>query len=189
MSGPPAAPGDVYQSGWDARRHVVRRTVDLAAYPRLVVMYLGMRVQSPRGVLTLLRFGAQVHRAVKARPDGLLRNERLLFSPLHVGWRQYWRDLDSLEAWARSPPHREWWRSYLLDSKGTGFWHETYFLEGGMEAIFDGMRGDVGLAAFAPTGPAEGGMFTARHRAERARRTAEGREAATGSDEWHPPGA
>lgn len=172
MSAPASHPGDVYQSGWSAGRHVTRRTVDLSAHPRLVVMYLGMRVQSPRGFLTLLRFGRQVHLATKARPDGLLRSERLLFSPVHVGWRQYWRDLDSLEAWARSPPHREWWRSYLEDTKGTGFWHETYFLEGGMEAIYDGMRRDLGLAAFAPTNPAEGGMFTARHRAERAREAA-----------------
>lgn len=173
---PHPPPRDVYRSGWDARRHVTRRTVDLSAHPRLVVMYLGMRVRSPRGLLTLARFGRQVHRAVQARPDGLLHSERLLFSPLHVGWRQYWRDLDSLEAWARSPPHRDWWRAYLEDTKGTGFWHETYLLEGGMEAIYDGMRGNIGLAAFAPTNPAEGGMFTARHRAQRARQATQAPE-------------
>ena len=172
MPDPASPPQDVYASGWDAARHVSRRTVDLSAHPRLVVMYLGLRVRSPRGLLTMLRFGREVHRAVQARPDGLLHSERLLYSPLHVGWRQYWRDLDSLEAWARAPPHRGWWKEYLHDSKGTGFWHETYFLEGGMEAIYDGMREDVGLAAFAPTQPAEGGMFSARHRAARARRPA-----------------
>lgn len=187
MSTSSSHPGDVYESGWKARKHVTRRTVDVSKYPGLVVMYLGMRVYSPRGFLTLLRFGAQVHRAVKMRPDGLLHSERLLFSPIHMGWRQYWRDLDSLEAWARSPPHRDWWRSYLKDTKGTGFWHETYFLEGGMEAIFDGMRGNIGLAAFAPTNPVEGGVFTARHRAERARMGNQAPGAAENEDDGHAP--
>lgn len=172
MTGAAAHPDDVYQSGWSAGKHVARRTVDLSAHPGLVVMYLGMRVHSPRGFLTLLRFGAQVHRATKTRPDGLLRSERLLFSPLHVGWRQYWRDLDSLEAWARSPPHRDWWRSYLEDTKGTGFWHETYFMSGGIEAIYDNVPRPTGLTSFAEVVPAEGGLFNARMRAEHAKRRA-----------------
>ena len=34
-----------------------RRTVDLSAFPDLVVIYLGMRVNKARGLTTLLRFG------------------------------------------------------------------------------------------------------------------------------------
>ena len=45
--------------------------------------------------------------------------------------RQYWRDFQSLEAWTRSEPHRVWWKNFLRNSGGTGFWHETYFLRGG----------------------------------------------------------
>jgi fumigallin biosynthesis monooxygenase-like protein len=56
---------------------------------------------------------------------------------MHVGIRQYWRDLASLLSWARSEPHRRWWRDFLRDSGGTGFWHETYLIGGGMEAVYD----------------------------------------------------
>ena len=148
---------------------VSRKTVDLVAFPDLVVIYLGMKVRSPRGFLTVLRFGPQISRAVAAKPDGLMLHESMLFSlfPLHVGMRQYWRDFDSLEAWARSLPHQKWWQDFVRDPGGTGFWHETYFLRGGMESIFDDVEPPVGLARFAPVLPAEGAMFSARQRLRR----------------------
>jgi hypothetical protein len=73
------------------------------------------------------------------KPEGLLLHQNLIFSLffLHAGMRQYWKDFPSLEAWARSEPHREWWENFLRDSGGTGFWHETYFIRGGFEAIYD----------------------------------------------------
>ena len=60
-------------------------------------------------------FGPKIAKSVQARPDGLLLHENLVFSlfPPHVGMRQYWRDFASLESWARSEPHREWWRRFL----------------------------------------------------------------------------
>ena len=66
---------------------------------------------------------------MKAKPDGLLLHENMILSlfPPHVGIRQSWRDFQSLETWARSEPHRAWWRHFLRDSGGTRFWHETYF--------------------------------------------------------------
>jgi hypothetical protein len=85
--------------------------------------------------------------------------------------RQYWRDWDSLEKWARSEPHRVWWQNFLKDSGGTGFWHETYFLRGGIEAIYDDMVAPVGMMKFAPLKPARGPMFSARSRAARAGET------------------
>jgi len=78
--------------------------------------------------------------------------------------RQYWRDLDSLERWTRSEPHQRWWRDFLKDSGGTGFWHETYSMRGGMEAIYDDLKEPVGLARFAPVAPARGRQFSARRR-------------------------
>lgn len=161
------APGDTYASEWRLGSSVKRTTVDLAAYPDLVVMYLGMRVNKLRGVPTLLKFGRRIREAVKARPDGLLLHEPLVFSPRQIGMRQYWRDFDSLEAWARAPPHRTWWTEYLKDTKGTGFWHETYSMAGGIEAIYDNMDQPIGLLRFAPAEPALGGMFSARHRLRR----------------------
>ena len=145
---------------------VNRRTVDLSGYPDLVVIYLGMRVNRLAGLKTLLGMGPQITRSVDARPDGLLLHENFLFSmfPPHAGMRQYWRDFDSLERWARSEPHREWWRRFLRDSGGTGFWHETYFMRGGMEAVYDDMVRDTGFLRFAPAHPARGAMFSARGR-------------------------
>jgi hypothetical protein len=81
--------------------------------------------------------------------------------------RQYWRDLDSLEAWTRSEPHRTWWTQFLKDSGGTGFWHETYLARGGFEAIYDDLTKPIGMGRFAPTVPARGARFSARARADR----------------------
>jgi len=81
--------------------------------------------------------------------------------------RQYWRDLDSLERWTRSEPHRRWWLDFARDSGGTGFWHEAYFMRGGIDAIYDDVYAPLGLSAFAPVIPARGRMFSARHRAGR----------------------
>jgi hypothetical protein len=147
-------------------RHApTRTTADLSAYPDLVVIYLGMRVNSPRGVLTLFSFGPKISQSVAARPDGLLLHENLLYSlfPLHAGMRQYWRDFDSLERWARSLPHKKWWQEFLRDRGGTGFWHETYFRGGEIESVYIDMPGS-GLGKFAPVKSARGSLFSARRR-------------------------
>jgi len=146
---------------------VNRRTVDLSPYPDLVVIYLGMRVNRFTGLKTLLGFGPKIASSVEAQPDGLLLHENLLFSlfPPHAGMRQYWRDMESLLAWTRSEPHREWWKSFLKDSKGTAFWHETYLLKGGMEAIYDDVPEPIGFLKFAPVIQARGPMFGATTRA------------------------
>jgi hypothetical protein len=148
---------------------VNRRTVDLSGYPDLVVIYLGMRVNRLAGIKTLFGFGPQIAQSVADRPDGLLLHENLIFSmfPPHGGMRQYWRDFEALERWARSEPHRAWWKQFLRDSGGTGFWHETYFMRGGMEAVYDDMVEATGFLKFAPIQPALGGMFSARERARR----------------------
>jgi hypothetical protein len=68
----------------------LRQTVDLSAYPDLVVVYLGMTVNALTGVKTLLGFGLKID-SVAARPDGLLLHENIFYSffPLHFGMRQY----------------------------------------------------------------------------------------------------
>lgn len=147
-------------------KRVERRTVDLSAYPDLVVIYLGMRVNRLTGLKTLLGFGPKISNSVGQKPAGLLLHENLVYSlfPLNVGMRQYWKDFPSLEAWARSEPHRQWWKNFLRDSGGTGFWHEAYFARGGFEAIYDDLPKPLGFLAFAPALPASGPMFSARHR-------------------------
>ena len=143
-----------------------RTTVDLSQYPGLVVIYLGMRVNRLAGLKTLLGFAPKISNSVGQRPPGLLLHENLIYSlfPLHAGTRQYWTDFASLETWARSEPHREWWKNFLRDSGATGFWHETYFVRGGFEAIYDDVPRPLGLLAFAPARPASGPMFSARVR-------------------------
>ena len=141
-----------------------RETVDLSAYPDLVVIYLGMRVNTLTGIKTVLGLGPKIFRAVDARPEGLLLHENLLYSPRHIGMRQYWRDFDSLEAWSRSKPHLQWWQKFLRDSGGTGFWHEAYFRRGGMEGVYVGTESPIGMSRFAPLQPAQGAMFSARAR-------------------------
>jgi hypothetical protein len=149
--------------------HVDRRTVNLSAYPDLVVIYLGMRVNRVTGIKTLLGFKPKISSSVDAQPDGLLRHENVIYSlfPMNIGMRQYWRDQDSLLRWTRSDPHRQWWLSFLKDSGGTGFWHETYFRRGGIEAIYSDIPENIGLMAFAPIVPARGPMFGAAARAEK----------------------
>jgi hypothetical protein len=148
---------------------VERRTVNLSAYPDLVVVYLGMRVNRITGIKTLLGFGPKISSSATAQPDGLLRHETFIWSlfPMHGGIRQYWRDVNSLLEWTRSEPHREWWQNFLKDSGGTGFWHETYFRRGGIEAVYDDVPENIGLMAFAPVVPARGPMFGAAARAEK----------------------
>jgi hypothetical protein len=150
----------------ERQRGVKRQTVNLATFPDLVVIYLGMRVEKARGLGKLLRTGRQIQAGVADKPEGLLLHENLLFSllPPHLGMRQYWRDLDSLESWTRELPHKQWWQDFMRDSAGTGFWHETYFMRGGIEAIYDNMSRPIGMMSFAPLDKALGPMFSARSR-------------------------
>jgi hypothetical protein len=144
-----------------------RQTVDLSGFPDLVVIYLGMRVNRPRGLRTLAWIGPRIRRSVLERPDGLLLHEDLIFSvfPPHLGMRQYWRDFDAMERWARSLPHKQWWQRFVRDTGGTGFWHETYLMRGGMEAIYDDVDRPLGLMRVAPLQPARGRSHAARTRA------------------------
>lgn len=146
---------------------VHRRTVDLSGFPDLVVIYLGMRVNAWYGLKTLIGFGPRIGAAAAAKPEGLLLHENLLYSlfPPHLGMRQYWRDFESLERWARSEPHRAWWQAFVRDSGGTGFWHEAYSMRGRMEAVYVDVPRDIGFLRFAPAVAARGSMFSARGRA------------------------
>lgn len=63
------------------KTQVNRQTVDLSAFPDLVVIYLGMRARILGGIKTLLGFGPQIDKAGASRPDGLLHFEnKIVFS-------------------------------------------------------------------------------------------------------------
>ncbi len=129
-----------------------------------------MRVNRPKGILRLLGLAPQIQKSWRAQPDGLLLHEDLIWSllPLHLGMREYWRDLDSLERSTRSEPHRAWWQTFIRDSGGTGFWHEAYHMGGGIDAIYDDMANPTGLARVCKPMAARGTMYSARRRAGRA---------------------
>ena len=120
-----------------------------------------MQVNRLAGLKTLVGFRPRIASSAAAQPEGLLRHESVIYSlfPMHVGMRQYWRDMDTLLAWSRSDPHRLWWQNFLRDTGGTGFWHETYFMRGGMEAIYDDSPMPLGLSVFASVHPARGGRI------------------------------
>ena len=82
------------------------------------MFYLGIRVRRPRGMLRLFRLGPEIQKSWKEQPDGLLLHEDFIWQliPPHAGMRQYWRNLDSLERWSHSEPHKLWWQQYLRDS-------------------------------------------------------------------------
>jgi Monooxygenase af470-like len=142
----------------------VRNSVDLSPWPDLVVIYLGFRVTRLRGFLTLFGLGRGINGVARNKPDGLLAHEPVFFGLTHIGMRQYWRDLESLERFTRSEPHRTWWRNFLRDNGGAGFWHEAYCVREGMEAIYLDMPTPVGFGLFAPARHPQGPFMTARGR-------------------------
>ena len=157
--------------------HAMKRTtVDLSEYPDLVVIYLGMRVEEPRGYATLQALGPQIQAAVEEQPDGLLLHEQ---SPMPRS--RCTRACGSTGATStRSRPGRsrcrtrQWWTDYLRDRGGTSFWHETYFRRGGFESMYVTVDDPVGMARFAPGAPAQGPMFSARQRRDADRSSAVG---------------
>lgn len=152
-----------------------RVTVELQDCPDLIVIYLGMQAVSPRGLVTLMRTGYDVWKMLQSKPEGMLRHETVFtvngFFSLSwsFGFRQYWRSFDDLELWARKSVHAEWWRKMVQDTGGTMIWHETYSMQGGIDAIWGGTSRveNLGLAQFAPVIPAVGSSYSARKRIQR----------------------
>jgi hypothetical protein len=146
------------------KQGIVRETVDLSAYPDLVMVMLGFRAHRLRALPALFSLGKGFAEIQRNPPDGLLGEERCLYGWNHIGFRQYWRDLDSLGRFTRSAPHSAWWRDFLKDTRGAGFWHEAYNAKGGIEAVYVNMPGRTGLASFAPIREPVGPFLSSRDR-------------------------
>jgi hypothetical protein len=86
--------------------HIQHTTVELSPFPDLVVIYLGMKVRNLRGLRTMISFGPKITPPSRQSPKAFSCTS-LLFSllSLRTGMRQYGRDFQSLENWARSLPH------------------------------------------------------------------------------------
>jgi len=141
-----------------------RETVDLAAYPELIVVILGFKLRRLRALPAMMRIGRGLADIKKNPPEGLLAEDGMLFGWNHVGFRQYWRDLPSLEAFTRSAPHSIWWRDFLKDPQGAGFWHEAYSARG-IEAVYVNLPCQrLGLGMFAPIAEPVGTLLSTRQR-------------------------
>ena len=150
-----------------------RHSVDLSGYPDLVVVYLGYRAKNLKGVRDLLRIGRGLRIVKRNPPEGLLSHEDLWFGFMHPGFRQYWRDFESLEVFTRAQQHAAWWRDFARHAGDGGIWHETYRMRGGMEAIYSGVP-PIGFARFAPDLVPTGPFMTARQRVEGRSRSGRG---------------
>lgn len=71
------------------------------------------------------------------------------------------------ERWTRTEPRRDWWKQFLRDTGGTGFWHELYSVRGGFKAMYVDVQRPTGFLRFANRVPAKGSFFSARERLHR----------------------
>ena len=141
---------------------------------RFCMIRLGIIATRPWALRYALKFGKAIDRSAKAAMSGqagLLKSERILMSWNHLGYLQYWRDLESLLAWSHSEPHTTWWKEALDRQRRRGdfsIYHETYLpTPKGFEAIYVGL-GDYrpGASGFGLLEPPTGHMASAKGRVE-----------------------
>ena len=133
-----------------------------AAYEGDVVVFLiGMRVNRWRA----FRHWPRVTRAMRPMLQELMTDpdSGLLGFRAMVGWRQvtliqYWRDTESLQAFAGDPSrtHRPAWIDYFKTAYGSGsvgIFHETYVVPAGAHESYYGNMPAMGLGAVAGVVP------------------------------------
>lgn len=139
-------------------------SVDLSAYPDLVVVYLGFRASGWQSLLALFGIAPKLEGIRRQKPEGLLAHETIIFGLNHIGLRQYWLDFESLERFTRSEPHKSWWANFSKNTHGAGFWHEAYRRAGGIEGLYINLPKPIGLASFAAPRQPVGTFMSSRGR-------------------------
>ena len=115
----------------------------------LVVFVIGMRINHfhkiAKWLPVLKAMPLMLEKLAKDPDSGYLGSENMIAGLRQVCLLQYWRDFDSLEAYARSRD-REHWPSWVdfnkrVGSDGTvGIFHETYAVDAGRyETIYGNM--------------------------------------------------
>ena len=139
-----------------------RITVDLSQFPDLVVIYLGMRAKTPRGLRTLLSFGPKIQASVTAAPDGPLLHEYLLYS-LSLRTSACASTGATSTRWSagRTIPHAAWWRDFLPTGRHRLLARDV-LRRRAVESVFSTCR--LGTHRVAPNQPARGSLFSARRR-------------------------
>jgi hypothetical protein len=138
-----------------------------------VVFVIGMRINHFHKLgkwLPVVRaMGPMIEELYRDKDSGFLSTETLLRSPRTIVLLQYWRDFDSLEAYARARERKHWpaWTAFnkVIGSDGTvGIFHETYVVpEHGSETIYANMV-PFGLGTVNGVVPATGSRNEARSR-------------------------
>ena len=139
----------------------------------LVVFVIGMRINHFHKVgkwLPVLKAMPPMLEELAKDPDsGFLGSENMLAGLRQVCLLQYWRDFDSLEAYARSRDREHWpaWVDFnrRIGSDGTvGIFHETYAVDGGRYETVYGNMPEWGLGKVAGLADATGKRAEARAR-------------------------
>jgi hypothetical protein len=139
----------------------------------LVVFLIGMRINHFHKVgkwLPVFRAMGPMLRELHHNPEsGFMGTEYALCSPRQILLLQYWRDFESLEAYARNRDALHWpaWSAFnrsIGDDGTVGIYHETYVVAGGAHETVYGNMPPFGLARFAGSVPATGSRNAARER-------------------------
>lgn len=139
----------------------------------LVVFLIGMRINHFHKVgrwLPVFRAMRPMIRELDLNPEsGFLGTEYALCSLRQIVLLQYWRDFDSLEAYARSRDALHWpaWTTFnrtIGDDGTVGIYHETYSVAGGAHETLYANMPPFGLGRFSGTVPATGSRTAARER-------------------------
>lgn len=139
----------------------------------IVVFVIGMRINHFHRFgkwMPVARAMGPMIEELAANPDsGFLGAKNMLADLRTVVLIQYWRDFDSLEAYARDREQKHWpaWTAFnkAVGSDGTvGIFHETYCVEAGAYETIYGNMPEFGLGRVAGTVPATGSRNEARNR-------------------------
>lgn len=139
----------------------------------LVVFVIGMRINHFRKLgkwLPVARAMGPMIQELAANPDsGFLGTETMLRDLRTIVLLQYWRDFDSLEAYARDRDQKHWpaWTAFnkAVGNDGTvGIFHETYAISAGSYETIYGNMPPIGLGKVAGLLPAMGSRNEARSR-------------------------
>lgn len=139
----------------------------------LVVFVIGMRINHFRKVgkwLPVARaMGPMIAELYRNPESGFLGSETMLRNHRTIVLLQYWRDFDSLEAYARDREQRHWpaWTAFnkAVGNDGTvGIFHETYAVAADAHETIYGNMPLFGLGKVAGIAPATGSRNAARSR-------------------------
>ena len=139
----------------------------------ITVFVIGLRInrlwRPDKWVPVARAMGPMIAELSQDPQSGFLGAEPMLRNLRTVAMLQYWRDFDSLEAYARNRDQQHWpaWTAFnkaVGSSCAVGIFHETYVVDAGHhETVYVNMPG-FGLGRVSGVQPATGSRTAARAR-------------------------